>query len=264
MPFDVLNATFYSIAGDQAFVPVRDCSFFQDSLISPSRIGRLAPVNIIVGCNSDEGLTFASTTANTTAELSTFIRSIPGLNTTLTQNLLGLYRISTPAPPYSQPLSLNWPALTAAVGVPFGNQTRRAAIILGDYLFHAGRRFTASPWTTAAAGHKAYSFRFDTDVSTFPLVYTPGLGVGFSQHGAELSYEFRIPYVSPTPYPPLPNVTAMHKVSYAMQAQWTSFAAMDSSNRHRLSWVPSWPSYDQGVENFVFNGTLGGCVDFTR
>lgn len=147
------------------------------------------------------------------------------------------------------------------MGQPSGSQARRACGILGDYLVTSGRRLTASLWPSTSAGHTAYSYRFDTDVSTFPLVYTAGLGVGFSQHGAELSYQFRIPYVSPTPYPPLPNVTAMQQVSYAMQAQWVSFAATGSPNGHGLSWVPYWPSYDEANENFVFNGTLGNILN---
>ncbi|KAK5736844.1 hypothetical protein LTR17_007169 [Elasticomyces elasticus] len=123
----------------------------------------------------------------------------------------------------------------------------------------AGRRKTVDEW--ARFGGQAYSFRFDTDASRFPLVYTPGLGSGFAQHGAELSWEFRLPYVSSTPYPPLPNITAMQNVSYAMQATWASFASTGSPNHHGLGWIPYWPTYSNGSKNFVFNGTLNNTLN---
>ena len=96
---------------------------------------------------------------------------------------------------------------------------------------------------------------------SFPIVYTPGLGPGFAQHGAELSWEFRLPYISPTPYPPLPNITAMRNESYAMQATFISFAATGSPNHHPLAWVPYWPEYKNGSKNFVFNATLDDTLN---
>ena len=215
---------------------------------------------IITGCNSDEGISFAQFPVNSDAELSAVLQGGLKVNTTGAQELLNLYPIDASAPPYSQPLSIDWVGLTAKVGLASGTQTRRAYAIVGDWIFMAGRRFTSANWK-AASGHQAYSFRFDTDPSRFPLVVTPGLGPRFAQHGSELSYEFRIPYISPTPYPPLPNVTAMQKVSYAMQATWVSFAATGSPNRHGLSWVPRWPSYGESASNFVFNGTLDNVLN---
>ena len=54
----------------------------------------------------------------------------------------------------------------------------------------------------------------------------------------------------------------MQNVSYTMQALWLSFAARKDPNDHGLSWVPQWPSYDEGRQNFVLNGTLDDTVDF--
>ena len=67
--------------------------------------------------------------------------------------------------------------------------------------------------------------------------------------------------MSITPYPPLPNITAMRQVSYAMQATWASFTATGSPNHHGLDWVPYWPSYSNGSKNFVFNGTLNDTLN---
>jgi len=260
VPFEKLNATLFGQNEGQVFEPQVDGDIIRDTALTQFQQGLVARVPIITGCNSDEGISFAQFPVNTEAQLSAILQGGIKINATEAQELLDLYPIDAPAPPYSQPLSIDWVGLTAAVGLASGTQTRRAYAIVGDWIFMAGRRFTAAHWK-AVSGHQAYSFRFDTDPSRFPLVVTPGLGPGFAQHGSELGYEFRIPYISPTPYPLLPNVTAMQKVSYAMQATWVSFAATGSPNRHGLSWVPRWPSYDESPSNFVFNGTLDNVLN---
>ena len=160
-------------------------------------------------------------------------------------------------PPYSEPMTLDWPALTATVGVQSGNQTRRFYGLVNDYTMHAGRRLTATLWP-----HTVYSFRWDVDPSRIPLVFTAGLGVGFAEHGAELSFEFGLPYVSGSPYPPIPDVEAMRKASYAMQVHFISFANSGNPNNHGVSWIPPWPAYKNGSEvNFVYNATLADTLN---
>lgn len=220
----------------------------------------MAPVSLIIGSNSDEGITFGQTAANTSAELSAFLQTNIDLNQTVAERLLELYPLDGPNPPYSVSNSVDWIKETASVGVYSGSQTRRSYAIAGDLANIAGRRKTAAGWNSTT-GKAAYSFRFDTAPSRFPLVVTAGLGVGFVQHGADLSWQFRLPYISPTPYPPIPNVTAMKVTSYAMQAAWISFAATGDPNQHGLSWVPYWPSYGEERVNFVYNSTLDDTLN---
>jgi carboxylesterase type B len=126
----------------------------------------------------------------------------------------------------------------------------------------SGRRLTAQRWNEATGGAPVYSYRFDTDVRRFPLYNQPnGNGLGFAEHASDLSYDFRLPYASYTPYLPLLNVTALHNVSYALQATWISFAATNSPNHHGLDWVPQWPEYNASRQNFVYNGTIDNTLN---
>ncbi|KAI9730740.1 MAG: hypothetical protein M1834_005709 [Cirrosporium novae-zelandiae] len=258
--FEKLNATFYALDEGQDFTPYVDGEFIVNGPLYNFANKKVAPINFITGCNSDEGLIFTGVAPNTSIEVSTFLQSYFDIDNATAYEMMSVYPLDGPLPPYSVSSSIDWVNLTAAVGVYTGTQTRRLYGIFGDYEFHVGRRMTASSWNSITGKH-AYSYRFDTDVTRFPLVVTPGLGVGFSEHGAELSFEFRLPYVSPTPYPPLPNITSMQRESYAMQACWASFAATGSPNNHGLSWIPYWPAYDESPSNFVFNATINDTLN---
>lgn len=252
MPFEALNS---SLSNLQTFLPTVDGDFIQDSLPKQFANNQIAPISLVLGGTSDEGLFFGPNTYNTTDQLAAALEAV-GINDTVGQELLQLYPLDGPNPPYSVDNSVDWIGETASVGVPSGIQTRRSYAVLGDLVFIAGRRKMAAGWKSAT-GKRAYSFRFDTDPTRFPLVVTPGLGVGFAQHGSDLSWQFRLPYASPTPYPPIPDVSAMKKESYAMQVAWISFAATGDPNRHGLRWISHWPSYERGRPiNFVFNATL--------
>lgn len=257
---EALNASFFAINEGQNFVATVDGNFIEDTFSNQFTNKQIAPISLIIGCNSDEGISFGQTAANTSAELSTFLQTNIGINQTVAERLLKLYPLDGPSPPYSVNSSVDWIKETASVGVYSGRQTRRSYAIAGDLVFIAGRRETAARWKSTT-GKAAYSFRFDTAPSRFPLIVTPGLGVGFVQHGADLSWQFRLPYISPTPYPPIPNVTAMKAASYAMQAAWISFAATGDPNLHGLSWVPYWPRYEKRKENFVYNSTLDNALN---
>ena len=259
----MLNAT---LAATQSPAPIIDGdflrtlptqAFFHDPPL-------LAPVDIITGCNSDEAIGLGiQLPYNSSDLLAVAIESIAGVNSTIANIILDLYPVDAPSPPYSLPMSVDWIALTAAIGIVSGTQTRRAYAIFTDLYMMAGRRMTAKSWPKIFPNKKAYSYRWDTDPTTIPLVYTPGLGVGFAQHGAELSWEFRLPYVSGSPYPPLPKIPAMQKESYAMQAQWISFAATGNPNAHGLWWIPRWDPYGAGAaaRNMVYNATLGDVLN---
>ncbi|KAK5739901.1 hypothetical protein LTR17_004997 [Elasticomyces elasticus] len=226
LPFGQLNETVYDQNQGQNFGPVFDGDLFRTYPFVAFQQGRLPPINLITGCNSDEGMSLGGqTAANTSLELELYLEAGLGINKTLAQQLLDLYPLDAPSPPYSVPNDYPWQEATLKIGLVCGNQTRRSYGIFGSHLS------------------------------------TPGLGPGFAQHGAELSWEFRLPYVSSTPYPPLPNITAMQNVSYAMQATWASFASTGSPNHHGLGWIPHWPAYSNGSKNFVFNGTLNDTLN---
>ena len=200
VPFETLNKTITNLpAVLLGFQPMLDGDIIRNSpsFAYAQNPPLIAPVDIITGCNTDEGMSEAlgsQTPFNTSAEVENFLTAGLGVDCTVANEILALYPEDGQYPPYSQPMTLDWPALTAALGIQSGTQTRRVYGIINDFAMMAGRRLTAASWTPLT-GKKAYSFRWDVDPSRIPLVYTPGLGVGFAEHGAELSFEFRLPYV---------------------------------------------------------------------
>jgi len=200
--------------------------------------GNVVRVPILLGENSDEGLFLSWTLApfvngfNTTSDVVNSMRfAFPGLRNTTIDAILATYPEEGPAPPYSVPIDYPWCAAMAQAKLPCGNQYRRAAAFLGDIVFHSGRRLMADAWDKF--GLDAYSFRFDTAPTTFPIVYWNNLGPGFAEHGTELAYEFGLPagYTSPPRfYPPVRNVSSHIAVSHAMVSKWVAFAYTGDPN----------------------------------
>jgi carboxylesterase type B len=248
------------------FQPMLDGDFVRNSpsVAYNHKPALVAPVDILIGCNTDEGMSEAlgaQIAIDTSQEFAAVLTAAFGFSPDMVQDILTLWPEDAQYPPYSEPMSIDWPALTAALGIKSGNQTRRIYGFINDYAMHAGRRLTAQSWPKLT-GKKAYSFRWDTDPTRLPLVYTPGLGVGFAEHGAELSFEFGLPYVSGSPYPPIPDVPAMRNVSYAMQVHFISFANYGDPNKHGVKWIPQWPAYTQtSNQNFVYNATLDDTLN---
>ena len=164
LPFSTLNRTVFDQNQGQAFGPVIDGDLYRSYPYVAFKNVRLPPINIITGCNSDEGMSLGGqTAANTTEELAQYLERGLKINSTFADQLMSLYPIDAPAPPFSLPLDFNWPNATASVGLYSGNQTRRSYCIFTDKSVMAGRRKTANDW--ASFGGHAYSFRWDTDPS---------------------------------------------------------------------------------------------------
>ena len=216
--------------------PVVDGDFLRTYPLVELTSGNVAGVPIILGSDSDEGIfvvTLAGTVPNNTAQLGGLISALlPALPNSTVQQLLTAYPDGAPAPPFSLAPSFPWcEALTAATSLPCGVEYRREAAILGDYFSAAPRRFMASQW--ARLGLPAYSFRFDTDPTSIPIVNWIGLGPGFATHGSELAYEFRLPGGFTTPidfYPPVKNVSTHLCLSKVIVSKWIAFAATGDPN----------------------------------
>ena len=262
VPFETLNNTLTTLS--PTFTPMIDGDIIRnDATFAFNHVPPLvAPVDILLGCTSDDGMAIpigGQVDVPDSAFFSHILTAVLGLNDTLAAEVLALWPENAQYPPYSEPMSLDWPALTATVGITSGNQTRRFYGFVNDAVMHAGRRLTAQKWANLT-GKSAYSYRWDTDPSRIPLVLTPGLGVGFAEHGADLPFQFGIPEYYPQQYPisnPIPNVPAMRNVSNAMQTHWISFAATGDPNAHNIDWIPEWPAYTEDqAQNFVYNATL--------
>jgi carboxylesterase type B len=214
----------------------------------------LAPIEIIVGATSDEGIgVMQIANINTVDELTAAVAYSFGLNLTQASELVLLYPIDAPAPPYSVPMTANWTAISLQAGVQASSHTRRAYAIFGDVSVIAGTRLTASSWSSLMPNQKTYAYRFDTAPTH--------TGVGFATHGSDMPFIFR--QGTSILQALLPDVLAMLNVSYAMQATYVSFAADGNPNRHGLGWIPEWPEYGAkgGGVNMVFNATLDNLLN---
>lgn len=260
MDFATFNSSITALqGGGKGWRPVVDGDFLKNSPYFQFANRQVAKIPLLVGSNTDEGLSTFQTASDTPEELSAALQSTMGVSPAMARELLDLYpEGGHQYPPYSQPMDLDWAGLTAAVGRPSGAMTRRGYAMGGDWSSMSGRRLTASRWGGATGGAPVYSYRFDTDVHRFPLTT---VGPGFSQHGADLSYDFRLPYVPYTDNFPLANVSALQNVSYSIQATWISFAATSSPNHHGLGWIPEWPEYTESKQNMVWNGTLDDTLN---
>jgi len=262
------------------FGTVIDGDFIQQEPARELASGHVTRVPIILGGDSDEGLFVANTLGvfpNTTAELQSILHAgLPGLTNDTIEKLLDLYPLGAPAPPYSLPPDYAWCQAMAAAGLGCGTQYRRMASILGDYLNDAPRRYMAKGW--ASLGLETFSFRFDTDPTSIPIVYwnslgtqvytlqslstiptkafafaghlltfgQPKIGPGFALHGAELAYQFGLPPGFTTSidfYPPVKPVQPHIDVSHAIVSKWVSFAhSLDPNAIHGKDTVPFCPA----------------------
>jgi carboxylesterase type B len=153
-------------------------------------------VSILAGTGSDEGFSYTNLLNprfETDAELYVMLRAMfrTARNESL-QELLRLYPVDAPSPPYALPLSETdrFCAALKETGANCGAQYRRIAAILGDFGLIHGRRVFARKF--AELGLKFYSYRFDTWPTSFPIT-SGAVKPGFAGHGSDYSYWFGWP-----------------------------------------------------------------------
>lgn len=93
----------------------------------------MAPIALLVGSNSDEGLSTFTNNANTSAELSALVQQKFGLNASASNELVSLYSELDSLPPYSQPLDIDWVSAVEKAGFAAGNFSRVGYAIGGDW-----------------------------------------------------------------------------------------------------------------------------------
>ena len=137
MPFATLNSSAFAHNGGSGFYPIIDGDFLKNGPVYQFKNGKLAPIDIIIGCNSDEGLSvgavYFDVASNTSEQVAAVIEGYMGINSTGAQELLDLYPEGEPSPPYSQPMNIDWIGAMNAIGHNAGPQSRRLYAILGDF-----------------------------------------------------------------------------------------------------------------------------------
>lgn len=141
------NSSLYTANSGTDFRPVIDGNFLRNSPGYQFKNRQMAPIALLIGSNSDEGLTTFTNNANTSAELSVLVQQKFTLNSSAADELVSLYSELDSLPPYSQPLDIDWVAAAEKAGYAAGNFSRVGYAIGGDWsvsCFHLSFRKACS------------------------------------------------------------------------------------------------------------------------
>ncbi|EAQ83708.1 hypothetical protein CHGG_10112 [Chaetomium globosum CBS 148.51] len=219
-------------------------------------------ITLLLGTNDDEGFALSNllgAATETEPELLTLLQTIfPHAHPTTLTTLLTTYPSTAPAPPYALPLT-STPEFCAAVHAtnsPCGAQYRRLSSILGDFALIHGRRDVATAW--AAAGQTAYTWRFSTWPTSFPIDTALESRPGFAGHGAEYAYFFRFPreYELYGNNPRVAEGEAHRRLMELVSTRVIAFVYGGDPNLVDDPDVPAWPKYTvENPSNLVLNAT---------
>ncbi|KAK6353586.1 hypothetical protein TWF696_005549 [Orbilia brochopaga] len=210
--------------------------------------GKFVKVPVLIGTNSDEGCSFATSGLNDETALWQSLLNYRhyAIRPSMAKELLKLYPDD---PAHEPPYYLNPnPVVFPEKGLVW----RRAAAISGDMVMVAGRRRVAEQYTNH--GVKVFSYRFDA------LEYgqNPKYGVN---HFQNVVYSFQ--NISGL-LGPMPQYAKDKVLSENIGRAYISFAYDHDPNtsRGRGSTLPYWPQYNlHRPQNMVLNASHGSWVE---
>ncbi|KAH7311869.1 Alpha/Beta hydrolase protein [Rhexocercosporidium sp. MPI-PUGE-AT-0058] len=242
---NVLNTTESAAAG---WWPAFDGDFVARYGSEQLKDGAFVHVPIIVGANSDEGTAFSPRGIDTEADLVGVISAT--YPDAIVSKLVDAY-VKTNTSDYLIPSSqtlggdLTFP-------LPYGRFWRRSTSFSGDLAFIAGRRLTSQTW--AAANIPTYSYRFNAipNGMPFPISVT---------HFQEVAFVFNNlngEGYAINPFGGTRQEGGYKGLSELMSKSWASFVADLDPNEWvgRDGRVVSWPSYEEGQMNMVFDANV--------
>ncbi|KAJ7820337.1 alpha/beta-hydrolase [Mycena olivaceomarginata] len=214
------------------------------------RTGRWVKAAFLLGSNTDEGVSFGSSSANTTADVrASLAGSVPAA---LIDPILELY----PDVP-----SLGCPFNTGDFQLGPGLQRKRVSAILGDISMAAGPRWLAQevssqvPFYKFRFNHKPYSTSFSVQ--------------DFIGHFLEVSYVFNLQnndtafwitnHFTATYLGPTAPIEDRFLGTY-MARSWASFIATGDPNNANVPSKIHWPKYSDGQQNMVWQ-TQGSVTE---
>ncbi|KAI0975702.1 Alpha/Beta hydrolase protein [Xylaria arbuscula] len=242
--------TLFAARGSIFWYPLVDGAFLTDYPSTLTKNGSFIKVPLLLGSNSDEGITFSPTGFNDSISLYNGLQSDPGfagmsglayqISPVSAQKLLDLYP-NEPAqePPYDIANSTVFPS--------HGLQWRRSAAIYGDVVMIAGRRKLCAEY--AAAHQAVYSYRF----ATRPWNAAEADGV---QHFVNVAFSFQ--NISGT-LGPLPEFQSHKDISVDIGKSYLNFAYSHDPNANEggiRTALPHWPQWTVARPyNMVLNAT---------
>ncbi|KAL4738873.1 Alpha/Beta hydrolase protein [Aspergillus similis] len=232
VPFETLYAVAYE--GLEWFAAV-DGKFIKEYPQISTTKGRLAKVPILLGSNTDEGVSFGTTGVDTdedcVAQLISSKRWV--LTTEQATELITYYPDDPIGSPYGWG-NVTWPEK--------GLMYKRYSSMAGDITMAAPRRLLAE--TMAKYEQPVYSYRWDVAA----LNTTSTIGVN---HFAEIPFVFANPVQNITKLGDDPSRLELANLAARM---WASFVTDLDPNGHGVNDIPKWPQYSTSASpsNFVF------------
>ncbi|KAL4952420.1 Alpha/Beta hydrolase protein [Aspergillus filifer] len=234
LPFDTLYDAAYE--GLEWFAAI-DGTFISEYPQISIKAGRFAKVPILLGSNTDEGVSFGTTGVDTDedciAQLISSKRWV--LNTEQATELIKYYPDDPIGSPYGWG-NVTWPEK--------GLMYKRYSSMAGDITMAAPRRLHASAMSKFE--ENVYSYRWDVAA----INQTSNIGVN---HFAEIPFVFANPVQNFTTLGADTDPSRLDLANLAAR-MWSSFVTDLNPNGHGVSSIPEWPAYPSGLEpsNFVF------------
>jgi carboxylesterase type B len=217
-----------------------DGDFLEDYPSTSVAAGKFVHVPLLIGANTDEGVSFSAKGINNDSALFQTLltwRSY-ALSPTSIRKLMELYPND---PAHDPPYHVTTPTIYPAEGTEW----RRAAAIGGDMVMIAQRRKVCEVYT--AANQDVYSYRFDTPIWNQVPVEIP--------HFVNVAFSFQNISGSLGPY------QSYHDLSFSIGRAYANFVydhdpnTADSVDAEAgLPSLPTWPKYDrENPTNIVLN-----------
>ncbi|RSL93275.1 hypothetical protein CEP52_013356 [Fusarium oligoseptatum] len=215
--------------------------------------GKFARVPILIGTNKNEGTALASVASRSADNLADFLAlvksfdTVKGFQASTSQELAEAYALSLPLKEVETLLG----TVQATPNSTFGSLYGQSSLYLGDFLFNAGRRFSAQIWSQL--GVPAYSYRFDV----VPNGISPHV-LG-ATHFQEVAFVFRNLAgegydINPFASESVKVARQLQELSLQMTGMWINFVNTLTPNHHRgLGLNAAWPKYKtENPHNMVF------------
>ncbi|KAL1964878.1 hypothetical protein VTN77DRAFT_6231 [Rasamsonia byssochlamydoides] len=231
------SAELYAAETTVVWNPIVDGDFLQDYPSTSIAEGKFVHVPLLIGANTDEGVSFSVKGLNTTTAVFQSLMTWRSytLSPTSIRQLLELY----PDDPASEP---PYHITTNETFPQYGLQWRRSAAIGGDLVMIAQRRKVCEVYTSA--GQDVYSYRFDTPA--WNAVPTDGI-----PHFVNVAFSFQ--NISGN-LGPLPQYQSYKNLSFDIGRAYVNFVYDHNPNGDSEGGLPSWPKYSlQQPTNMVLN-----------
>ncbi|KAJ7512340.1 alpha/beta-hydrolase [Mycena galericulata] len=220
--------------------------------------GKWVKVAFIVGSNTDEGRSFATFGANTTAQANASLTSVP---VQFRNAILELYpNVPALGCPFNTGDFQLDPVQNGAFATP-GLQNKRVAAIIGDVGMAGGARWLGQqlssqvPFYKYRFNHKPWSVSFS--VEDFIGHFTE-VGYAFNTQNNDTDFwitnHFTATYLGPTA--PIED----RFLGVYMSRTWASFIATGDPNNANVTSKITWPKYSEGQENMVWQ-TQGSTTE---